>query len=108
MKYYFLQVTGWKQEWAIPRRLIEKRLLLCPKQYDQYFKENSGDNFGCHYEWLVKWRGLGYAHATWELENSPLFNSPDGQNLIRDFENRRKKVTRVSFSSLASNVTWVN
>ncbi|MCE3050207.1 hypothetical protein HAX54_046629 [Datura stramonium] len=37
--------------------------------------ENDAD---CHYDWLVKWTGLDYSHATWELENASFLRSPEG------------------------------
>ncbi|XP_062172135.1 helicase protein MOM1 [Alnus glutinosa] len=85
------QVLGWKQEWTVPHRLLQKRLLMSPGQRAEYHKGPAGDNVDCHYEWLVKWRGLNYEHVTWELENSSFLNSPEGRGLIRDYESRHRK-----------------
>lgn len=75
-----MQLNWLKPEWTIPQRLLQKRPLTLHK--------HSVDNLGFRHEWLVKWCGLDYKHATWELENSSIFNSPEGQCLIYDFENR--------------------
>ncbi|XP_059430737.1 helicase protein MOM1 isoform X2 [Corylus avellana] len=85
------QVLRWKQEWTVPHRLLQKRLLMSPGQRAEYHKGSAGDIVDCHYEWLVKWRGLNYEHVTWELENSSFLNSQEGQGLIRDYESRRRK-----------------
>lgn len=93
---FVLQVVKWKQVWTFPHRLLQKRMLLSPRECDKYHKGPAGDNLGCHYEWLVKWHSLDYEHATWELENSSFLCSPEGLGLIRDYENRRRTARSTS------------
>lgn len=45
----------------------------------------------CHYEWLVKWTGLDYSHATWELENASFLMSPEAVKLMTDYEIRHQQ-----------------
>lgn len=75
----------WNEEWVVPQRLLKKRLLLSPNQ------ENSAPpgTLSCHYEWLVKWRGLDYESVTWELES--FLSSVNGASLIKEYESRHKK-----------------
>ncbi|KAL5831110.1 hypothetical protein ACOSQ4_016464 [Xanthoceras sorbifolium] len=96
------QSAWWKKEWTVPHRLLQRRSLVSPKQLDESFREHSIDNLDCNYEWLVKWRSLGYEHATWELENAPFINSTEGRSLIRDYEDRHKRAKRACSSSLFS------
>ncbi|KAK8584570.1 hypothetical protein V6N13_138528 [Hibiscus sabdariffa] len=85
------QGAVWKQQWAVPHRLLQKRLLTTPKECGEHHnKEHDVDELNCHVEWLVKWCGLGYEHASWELENSSFFGFPEGQHLIQEYETRRK------------------
>lgn len=91
-------MTRWKKKWTVPRRLLQKRLLMSPKQCDNYLREHTGDKLFCHYEWLVKWHGLDYDDATWELENAAFLNSPEGQGLISVYENRRQRAKKASIS----------
>lgn len=88
---FTLQVVRWKPEWAVLHRLLLKRLLMSQKQRDEHLGGRHNDFSSCHYEWFVKWNGLGYEHATWELESEPFLRSPEAMNLIRDYETRRKK-----------------
>ncbi|XVF76397.1 hypothetical protein PTKIN_Ptkin13bG0263300 [Pterospermum kingtungense] len=88
-KNQFSQVLRWKPEWTVPHRLLQKRKLLFPTNSDD-------SNLDCPYEWLVKWIGLGYEHATWELENSSFLTSHEAMKLIRDFEIRHQKSERLS------------
>ncbi|KAB2604258.1 hypothetical protein D8674_040421 [Pyrus ussuriensis x Pyrus communis] len=90
------QVTRWRKEWTVPHRLLQRRSLMSPKQRENYLGEHIGDNLFCQYEWLVKWHGLDYDDATWELENAASFDSPEGQGLIRDYERRRQRVKKSS------------
>ncbi|XP_022728687.1 uncharacterized protein LOC111284231, partial [Durio zibethinus] len=91
------QGAAWKQHWAVPHRVLQKRLLMTPKESDEHHnKGHGGDKLNCHVEWLVKWCGLGYDHASWELENASFFSYPEGQSLIRDYETRRNKAKRAS------------
>lgn len=78
---------------------MHRRSLISPKN-NEYFGKQAGKDSDCHCEWLVKWRGLGYEHCTWELENASFINSPEGQSLIRDYENRRKRAKQASLSSI--------
>ncbi|XP_039052333.1 helicase protein MOM1-like [Hibiscus syriacus] len=85
------QGAVWKQQWAIPHRLLQKRLLTAPKDCGEHHnKEHDVDKLNCHVEWLVKWCGLSYEHASWELENASFFSCPEGQRLIREYETRKK------------------
>ncbi|XP_040949489.1 helicase protein MOM1 isoform X2 [Gossypium hirsutum] len=85
------QGSVWKQQWVVPHRLLQKRLLMFPRECDEHHnKEHNGDKLNCHVEWLVKWCGLGYEHASWEFENASFFSCPGGQNLIQEYETRKK------------------
>ncbi|KAK8988434.1 hypothetical protein V6N11_029824 [Hibiscus sabdariffa] len=85
------QGAVWKQQWAVPHRLLQKRLLTSPKECDEHHsKEHDVDKLICHVEWLVKWCGLGYEHASWELENASFFSCPEGQRLIREYGTHKK------------------
>ncbi|XVE59076.1 hypothetical protein DITRI_Ditri05aG0015900 [Diplodiscus trichospermus] len=97
------QGAVWKQHWAVPNRVLQKsvlheRLLMAPKELGEQHqcKDCDFDNLSCHVEWLVKWCGLGYEHASWELDNASFFSCPEGQRLIRDYETRSKKAKRAS------------
>ncbi|XXG89638.1 hypothetical protein AAC387_Pa12g1592 [Persea americana] len=90
------KVVRWKSEWIVPHRLLQKRLLMSQRLDDENFGRHSSDSSSCLYEWLVKWNGLGYDHATWELENAPFLSSPEGKVLIREYENRHEKAWKAS------------
>lgn len=79
----------WQPEWAMPHRLLEKRLIWHDEMYPADMAKAN-----CRYQWLVKWCGLGYEHATWELEEEPLFNSSEAANLIKEFETRHDRARR--------------
>ncbi|XP_057471915.1 uncharacterized protein LOC130760553 isoform X2 [Actinidia eriantha] len=90
-RYKKYQCTRWKIEWTLPQRLLQKRLLcFC----DDYLHEHHGEDSDCHYEWLVKWNGLGYDHATWELDNAGFMKSSKALKLMEDFEIRHKNEKR--------------
>ena len=85
------QVIRYKLEWTVPHHLLLKRLLMPTKQRDGYYTGQAGDIPDCLYEWLAKWHGLGYEHATWKLQNASFLNSPEAQSLIREYENVTEK-----------------
>ncbi|XP_041027437.1 uncharacterized protein LOC121267581 isoform X1 [Juglans microcarpa x Juglans regia] len=85
------QVVRWRAEWTVPHRLVHKRMILFPKQCDEFHDGNDDNNPDCCYEWLVKWTGLGYEHATWELDNASFFTSPEAMKLMSDYESRHEK-----------------
>ncbi|XP_026415327.1 helicase protein MOM1-like isoform X2 [Papaver somniferum] len=89
------QVVRWKPEWAVPQRLLRKRLLMSPKQRAEYLGDSHSDIL-CHFEWFVKWSGLGYDDATWELENEPFLRSAEALKLIKDYECRLEKAKMAS------------
>lgn len=74
----------------MPRRLLERRL----ENFKQHDEVDSADKASCCYQWLVKWCGLGYEHATWESEDEPFFNSSEAENLIKEFEARNDRAKR--------------
>lgn len=98
----FFQYSRWKQAWAVPQRLLQKRLLFSTKLCEEHDREVSGVELNCQYEWLVKWRGLDYKCATWELESSSFLRSHDGQGLMVDYESRCEK------AKLASHVSKID
>ncbi|KAG8094190.1 hypothetical protein GUJ93_ZPchr0012g19846 [Zizania palustris] len=84
----------WKQEWTEPQRLLKKRSLMPQKEAEDFF-DSLGDKFTyCNVEWLVKWKDLGYEHATWELETSSFLCSTESKNLKRNYENRHEAAKR--------------
>lgn len=85
MIFFSLQVVKWNEEWGVPQRLLKKRLLSSPRKENGAAAEVSSSS--C--EWLVKWRGLDYNNVTWELDT--FLGSVNGQNLIKEYENRHKK-----------------
>ncbi|PPR82048.1 hypothetical protein GOBAR_AA38667 [Gossypium barbadense] len=95
------QGSVWKQHWAVPHHLLQKRLFIT-KDCDRHCNGHDDDKLCCHVEWLVKWCGLGYEHASWELDNASFFRCPEGQSLIRDYETCFKKGKKSSkFKELA-------
>ncbi|KAK9124231.1 hypothetical protein Sjap_013833 [Stephania japonica] len=95
------KVVKWKSEWAMPHRLLKKRLLMSLKQCDEYLGNFDHDELDCQYEWLVKWSGLGYEFATWELENASFLRSPEGSMLMKQYEDRLVMAKRASNTSAA-------
>lgn len=85
-------------------RLLKKRLLSSPKQQEENQIEPNGDTPHCHCEWLVKWCGLDYEYATWELESAAFLQSPLAQSLMRKYENRHQRAKRATSSSLIDKV----
>ncbi|KAL5199924.1 hypothetical protein ABZP36_021127 [Zizania latifolia] len=88
--------TSWKEEWTEPHRLLRKRLLMLPKAADEFFCSTGANLEPCNVEWLVKWRDLGYEHATWELETSYFLCTPQADELKRKYENRCKAAKQSS------------
>ncbi|XP_037452141.1 uncharacterized protein LOC119322732 isoform X2 [Triticum dicoccoides] len=91
--------TIWK-EWTKPHRLLRKRLLVPPRLAEDFFCSDdffcsSGVSY-CTLEWLVKWRGLGYDHATWELETLSCLRTPEADELKENYENRREAAKQSS------------
>ncbi|KAL3629549.1 hypothetical protein CASFOL_026771 [Castilleja foliolosa] len=77
------QIVSWSTEWTVPHRLLRKRTIQ-----DNIYIASSSVILVCNSEWLVKWHGLGYDHATWELDNAYCLSSPQVQNLMKDYETR--------------------
>ncbi|XP_022634948.1 uncharacterized protein LOC106757728 isoform X6 [Vigna radiata var. radiata] len=90
------KVSRWKSDWSIPHRLLLKREIV-------HFGGNGDNDSICCYEWLVKWTGLGYDNATWELQDASFLTSAKGRKLIRDYESRRKGVDKLSKSNFEDN-----
>uniref|UniRef100_A0A453MT26 Chromo domain-containing protein n=1 Tax=Aegilops tauschii subsp. strangulata TaxID=200361 RepID=A0A453MT26_AEGTS len=89
-----------RKEWTKPHRLLRKRLLVPPRLAEDFFCSDdflcsSGVSY-CTLEWLVKWRGLGYDHATWELETLSCLCTPEADELKENYENRREAAKQSS------------
>jgi Chromo (CHRromatin Organisation MOdifier) domain len=71
---------------------------LMPERMANEFHDGPGSSLPfCNAEWLVKWRDLGYEHATWELETSPFLCTEEGAALIKAFESRQQQARLLSF-----------
>uniref|UniRef100_A0A3B6QB37 Chromo domain-containing protein n=1 Tax=Triticum aestivum TaxID=4565 RepID=A0A3B6QB37_WHEAT len=89
-----------RKEWTKPHRLLRKRLLVPPRLAEDFFCSDdflcsSGVSY-CTLEWLVKWRGLGYDHATWELETLSCLCTPEADELKENYENHREAAKQSS------------
>ncbi|KAI8020119.1 hypothetical protein LOK49_LG04G03367 [Camellia lanceoleosa] len=102
-----VKVMNWREEWRVPHCFLKKRLLTSPKQQDDHHNEHAGDSSNCHNEWLVKWCGLDYEHATCELENASFLHSPQAQNLIREYENRHQRAKEAASFAIVDKVPLV-
>jgi chromodomain-helicase-DNA-binding protein 3 len=91
----------WKEEWTKPHRLLRKRPLMPQKSADDFFSSSGVKYSYYNLEWLVKWRGLGYDHATWELETLPCLCTPEADELKKNYENRREAAKRSSIPAKA-------
>ncbi|XP_019187024.1 PREDICTED: chromodomain-helicase-DNA-binding protein Mi-2 homolog isoform X2 [Ipomoea nil] len=83
--------VSWKTDWTMPHRLLEKRLLLLPESSETDSLGHNDNGSNCRYEWLVKWTGLDYDQATWELDTAPCLNSSKALKMISDYESHHKK-----------------
>ncbi|KAL2938417.1 Helicase protein MOM1 [Bienertia sinuspersici] len=88
----------WNPDWAVPHRLLKRRSVViddhCNKRTDQGVSHVSSNQ----HEWLVKWCGLDYNHATWELEDSSFLKKPEAQRLFEEYEKRHNKAKGVPLS----------
>jgi chromodomain-helicase-DNA-binding protein 3 len=67
-----------------------------PKSADDFVSSPSVKYSYYNLEWLVKWRGLGYDHATWELETLPCLCTPEADELKKNYESRHEAAKRSS------------
>ncbi|KAK8965102.1 ATP-dependent DNA helicase DDM1 [Platanthera guangdongensis] len=88
------EVTRWRKEWIEPERFLQKRLVGLPKVVDEHTSVPVSHPLNCCSEWLVKWKGLQYDQATWELESSLLLLCSESPILIEDYERRREHTRR--------------
>ncbi|CAA0815058.1 Helicase protein MOM1 [Striga hermonthica] len=79
------KITCWSLDWTVPHRLLWKRPI------SSKMHAPSSADIPESYEWLVKWHGLDYDHATWELDSSYFLNCSLGQCLMKEYENRLGK-----------------
>lgn len=90
------QIVTWNPEWRLPHRLLRKRRLMSCSHQDECQSSNNDAIPYCQFEWLVKWRGLDYEHATWEVDSMKFLHSPQGQRLVKEYEIRHQKTRKLS------------
>lgn len=61
-----------------------------------FFQDRGSQLQYCNTEWLVKWKGLGYEHATWELGSLKLLDKKLKQ------EHNRRQIDAARREKLAS------
>ncbi|XP_016470563.1 uncharacterized protein LOC107792831 isoform X4 [Nicotiana tabacum] len=86
--------VSWKTEWSLPHRLLDKRLIAVTDHNNTHVHGIDENDADCHYEWLVKWTGLGYSHATWEVENASFLRSLEAVKLMTNYEIRHQQATK--------------
>lgn len=92
---YIKQLTKWRKEWTEPERLLQKRLVILPETADEYAAGTSLESSNCCIEWFVKWKGLDYYQATWELEKSLHISSSEAARLVEDYEHRCEQAKKL-------------
>ncbi|XP_070007002.1 uncharacterized protein [Nicotiana sylvestris] len=86
--------VSWKTEWSLPHRLLDKRLIAVTDHKNTHVHGIDENDADCHYEWLVKWTGLGYSHATWEVENASFLRSLEAVKLMTNYEIRHQQAKK--------------
>ncbi|PKU83925.1 uncharacterized protein LOC110102857 isoform X2 [Dendrobium catenatum] len=89
------KVMKWRKEWAELERLLEKRLVVLPETSDEYTSGPAMETSNSCIEWFVKWKGLEYDQATWELEKSLLSGSSEAARLVEEYGHRRDHAKRL-------------
>lgn len=83
---------------------MKRRLLIPPKEAEVFFSSLDGKIVCGNAEWLVKWKDLGYEHATWELESSSFLCTPEAEELKRSYEHRFEAARKASDPSKVDKV----
>ncbi|KAG9445638.1 hypothetical protein H6P81_011766 [Aristolochia fimbriata] len=94
----------WKKEWTEPQRLLRKRLVISQKDGNMGSDTEKSDSSSYLHEWLVKWKGLGYDEATWELENEAFLSNADARKLMENYEIWRGRARKQSDLSAVNEV----
>jgi hypothetical protein len=79
-----------------------------PKEAGVFFNALGNKFAFCNAEWLVKWKDLGYEHATWELETSPFLCTSEVEVLKRSYESRHEAARRALARGKLDNVCMEN
>ena len=74
--------------------MLDKRKLAVIDHNNTEVHGNDENDADCDYEWLVKWTGLDYSHATWELENASFLVSLEAVKLMTDYEIRHQQAKK--------------
>lgn len=74
--------------------MLDKRLIAVTDHKNTHVHGIDENDADCHYEWLVKWTGLGYSHATWEVENASFLRSLEAVKLMTNYEIRHQQATK--------------
>jgi Chromo (CHRromatin Organisation MOdifier) domain len=72
----------------------------------KFFQDLRGQLQYCNTEWLVKWKGLGYEHVTWEHGSLNLLHSSEAKRLKQEYHHRQVDAARrANFASEHNKVT---